>query len=80
MKSELERRLHPSIIKFLKNAGNDLPGTGATAYSFYYIGSLSDPADLLYNLDGKSLGMDISEEPDRYIELYVAKHWEGRLL
>lgn len=43
----LERKLHPDVISFLKNAKNDYPGVETPGHFFIYLEGLVQPKDII---------------------------------
>jgi hypothetical protein len=70
--AELERRLHPDVIRFLKTARHDYPGTEGNSHFFLYLKSLASPRfmiDVLSSDEGSGFSM-IPPCVDRYVLLY----------
>jgi hypothetical protein len=51
MAAELERRLAPSVVKFLRATINDYPGNDEEEHLFYYIQELVTPEDMIKSLN-----------------------------
>jgi hypothetical protein len=83
---ELQRRLHPDVIHFLKTAKHDYPGTADSCYFFYYLKELGSPQSMLQTLNNEeitglymtqrlSLGTQSESLKDRYVWLYHIVGW-----
>jgi hypothetical protein len=73
---ELERRLHPDVIRFLKRARHDYPGTESDCNFFYYLKGLVQPSDICWVLyDDPSSGLSLGQR-DRYVWLYWLTTYE----
>jgi hypothetical protein len=69
---ELERRLHPDVLNFLKKARHDYPGTKQESHFFYYLEGLVTPRRMikvLNNDDDTALFMYPSQT-NQYVWLY----------
>jgi hypothetical protein len=73
---ELEQRLAPDVLQFLKTAGFDTPGENHDCHFFFGVNGLEQPAMMLSDLNGVQVYNNSverclpSEERDRYVTLY----------
>jgi hypothetical protein len=71
---ELQRRLHPDVVKFLKTARYDNPGAEDSSHFFYYLKELMSPRRMITALDNETFGTHLTilePHPDRYVCLYI---------
>lgn len=79
LKTQLEQRLAPDVLRFLKAAQDDYIGESQSACFFFTVKGLTPPQYILQNLNGEWALVDRGypmfppEEKNRYLRLYLAE-------
>jgi hypothetical protein len=70
--AELQRRLHPDVVRFLKKARHDYPGTEDSCHFFYFLEKLMTPQRMIDALNNDPATGCVAREPqpDQYVCLY----------
>jgi hypothetical protein len=81
---ELQRRLHPDIVSFLKIARQDYPGPTEFCHFFFYLEAIPPPREMIQALDNDTLlGFSFlfnSPQIDRCVWLYRQPNNPGGLV